>query len=134
MTASPTVVLTWRYLVEYARRPMNLVLLGVVPVVFVTLAAGTIADFARILGGEASLGQLEAATAGWASAFLAGVAGFFHVSGSVRQTDDWLPPTPPRPGSSWPGWRRLWCWRAWPLQVRWWRWQSVPTLQMWAGR
>jgi hypothetical protein len=77
-----TGVLTWRYLTEYTRRPLNLVLLAVVPVVFVALSAGAIADFARILGGEASLGQLEAATAGWAAAFLAGVAGFFHVTGS----------------------------------------------------
>ncbi|HEX6302086.1 MAG TPA: ABC transporter permease, partial [Acidimicrobiia bacterium] len=77
-----TGVLTWRYLTEYTRRPLNLVLLAVVPVIFVALSAGAIADFARILGGEASLGQLEAATAGWAAAFLAGVAGFFHVTGS----------------------------------------------------
>ena len=77
-----TGVLTWRYLTEYARRPLNLVLLVVVPVIFVALSAGAIADFARLLGGEASLGQLEAATAGWAAAFLAGVAGFFHVTGS----------------------------------------------------
>ena len=77
-----TGILTWRYLNEYARRPLNLVLLAVIPVVFVTLSAGTIADFARILGGDAGLGQLEAATAGWAAAFLAGVAGFFHVTGS----------------------------------------------------
>jgi len=77
-----TAVFTWRYLTEYTRRPLNLVLLAVVPVVFVALSAGAIADFARILGGEASLGQLEAATAGWAAAFLAGVAGFFHVTGS----------------------------------------------------
>ena len=81
-----TTALTWRYLVEYARRPLNLVLLAVVPVVFVALSAGAIADFARILGGEAGVGQLEAATAGWAAAFLAGVAGFFHVSGS-READ-----------------------------------------------
>lgn len=81
-----TGVLTWRYLTEYTRRPLNLVLLAVVPVVFVALSAGAIADFARILGGEASLGQLEAATAGWAAAFLAGVAGFFHVTGS-REPD-----------------------------------------------
>ncbi|HEY7824356.1 MAG TPA: ABC transporter permease [Acidimicrobiia bacterium] len=77
-----TGVLTWRYLTEYARRPLNLVLLAVVPVVFVALSAGAIADFARILGGEAGLGQLDAVTAGWAAAFLAGVAGFFHVTGS----------------------------------------------------
>jgi len=81
-----TALLTWRYLNEYARRPLNLVLLGLVPVIFVALSAGAIADFARILGGEASLGQLEAATAGWAAAFLAGVAGFFHVTGS-READ-----------------------------------------------
>lgn len=81
-----TGVLTWRYLTEYARRPLNLVLLAVVPVIFVALSAGAIADFARILGGDASLGQLEVATAGWAAAFLAGVAGFFHVTGS-REPD-----------------------------------------------
>jgi hypothetical protein len=81
-----TATLTWRYLNEYARRPLNLVLLVVVPVVFVAFSAGAIADFARILGGEAELGRLEAATAGWAAAFLAGVAGFFHVTGS-READ-----------------------------------------------
>jgi hypothetical protein len=77
-----TGVLTWRYLNEYARRPLNLILLAVVPVVFVAMSAGALADFARIIGGQASMGQLEAATAGWAAAFLAGVAGFFHVTGS----------------------------------------------------
>lgn len=81
-----TALLTWRYLGEYARRPLNLVLLAVVPVLFVTLSAGAIADFARILGGDAGLRQVEAATAGWAAAFLAGVAGFFHVTGS-READ-----------------------------------------------
>ena len=81
-----TAVLTWRYLTEYVRRPLNLVLLAVVPIIFVALSAGAIADFARILGGQASLGQLEAVTAGWAAAFLAGVAGFFHVTGS-RDSD-----------------------------------------------
>ncbi len=77
-----TIALTWYDLVDYARRPLNLVLLAVVPVVFVTLSAGALADFGRILGGEASPGQLEVATAGWAAAFLAGVAGYFHVAGS----------------------------------------------------
>lgn len=52
------------------------------PVVFVALSAGALADFAQILGGEATFGQLETATAGWAAAFLAGVSGFFHVAGS----------------------------------------------------
>jgi hypothetical protein len=75
--------LLWRRsVVEYARRPLNLVLLVTVPVVFVTLSAGALADFADILGGLDDLGTVEAATAGWAAAVLAGVAAFFHVSGS----------------------------------------------------
>jgi hypothetical protein len=77
-----TGLLTWRALVEYARRPLNLVLLAAVPVVFVAMSAGALADFGRILGAETTLGQLEAATAGWAAAFLAGVAGYFHVASS----------------------------------------------------
>ena len=77
-----TGLLTWRALVEYARRPLNLVLLAAVPVVFVAMSAGALADFGRILGAETSLGQLEAATAGWAAAFLSGVAGYFHVASS----------------------------------------------------
>lgn len=75
-------LLTWRALVEYARRPLNLVLLAAVPVVFVAMSAGALADFGRILGAETGMGQLEAATAGWAAAFLAGVAGYFHVASS----------------------------------------------------
>lgn len=71
-----------RWIAEYARRPLNVVLLIVVPVVFVTLSAGALADFADILGGRATLGEVEAATAGWAAAVLAGVAAFFHVSQS----------------------------------------------------
>lgn len=83
VNAAPlTGLLTWRNLLEYARRPLNLVLLVVVPVVFVALSAGALADFAKILGGDANSGQVETATAGWAAAFLAGVAGFFHVAGS----------------------------------------------------
>ena len=77
-----TWLLTRRNLIEYARRPLNLVLLVVVPVVFVALSAGALADFAKLLGGDVGSGQLETATAGWAAAFLAGVAGFFHVAGS----------------------------------------------------
>lgn len=77
-----TSTLTYRWLVEYARRPLNLVLLVVVPVIFVFLSAGALADFADILGGAADLGQVEVATAGWAAAVLAGVAGFFHISTS----------------------------------------------------
>lgn len=74
--------LSRKYLAEYARRPLNLVLLAAVPVLFVTLSAGAIADFAEVLGGTADLGTIEAATAGWAASLLAGISGFFHVTGS----------------------------------------------------
>jgi hypothetical protein len=81
------IALLWRRSVlEYGRRPLNLVLLVAVPVIFVTLAAGALADFADLLGGLAEFGTVEAATAGWAAAVLAGVASFFHVAGS-RGTD-----------------------------------------------
>lgn len=71
-----------RFLLDYARRPLNLVLLAAVPLVFVTLSAGVLADFADILGDGGTVGEIEAATAGWAAAALAGTAGFFHVTSS----------------------------------------------------
>jgi hypothetical protein len=77
-----TMLLWRRSVVEYARRPLNLVLLVAVPVLFVVLSAGALADFADLLGGLAELGTIEAAAAGWAAAVLAGTASFFHVSGS----------------------------------------------------
>jgi len=77
-----TAALWATFLRDYARRPLNVVLLLVVPLVFVTLSAGTLVDFAEILGGLADLGSLEAATAGWAAAVLAGIGGFFQVVGS----------------------------------------------------
>ncbi len=77
-----TSLLVSRWLIDYSRRPLNLALLVVVPVVFVVLSAGALADFSEILGGAAAVGEVEAATAGWAAAVLSGVAGFFHVSTS----------------------------------------------------
>ncbi len=81
-----TGLLVRTFLREHARRPLNLVLLLVVPVAFVGLAAGVIVDFASILGSLADLGSLEAATAGWAAAMLAGIGGYFQVTGS-READ-----------------------------------------------
>ncbi|NDL59675.1 ABC transporter permease [Phytoactinopolyspora mesophila] len=81
-----TTLLALRGLQEYTRRPLNLVLLVVVPLVFVSLTAGALADFSAALGGSADGGGIEAASAGWAAAILAGIAGFFHVSGS-REPD-----------------------------------------------
>lgn len=71
-----------RAVLDYARRPLNLVLLIVVPVVLVFVWGGTLAEFSELLGGTGDQGQIEAATAGWAAAALAGLAGFFQVSGS----------------------------------------------------
>ncbi len=77
-----TALLARRALLDYARRPLNLVLLFAVPIVLVMVWGGTLADFSKLLGGAADRGQIEAATAGWAAAALAGLAGFFQVTGS----------------------------------------------------
>ena len=76
-----------RAALDYVRRPLNLVLLVAVPVVIVFVWGGALADFSKVvLGGSGDRGQIEAATAGWAAAALAGLAGFFQVTGS-RSTD-----------------------------------------------
>ena len=75
-------LLARRAFIDYARRPLNLVLLVVVPVVLVFIWGGTLADYSKLLGGIGARGQIEAATAGWAAAAVAGLAGFFQVSGS----------------------------------------------------
>lgn len=71
---------------DYARRPLNLVLLVVVPVVIVFVWGPSLADFSKLFGGSGDRAQIEAATAGWAAAALAGLAGFFQVTGA-RATD-----------------------------------------------
>lgn len=70
-----------RAVVDYARRPLNLGLLVLVPAVLVWVWGGTLADFANLLGGTGDQRQVEAATAGWAAAALAGLAGFFQTVG-----------------------------------------------------
>ena len=79
-TLAPLVVR--RALADYARRPLNLVLLVAVPVVLVFVWGGTLADFSALLGGSAEQVQLEAATAGWAAAALAGLGGLFQITGA----------------------------------------------------
>ena len=71
---------------DYARRPLNLVLLVVVPVAIVFVWGPSLADFSKLFGGSGDRAQIEAATAGWAAAALAGLAGFFQVTGA-RATD-----------------------------------------------
>ena len=78
-----TTLVARRSVLDYVRRPLNLVLLVVVPVVIVVAWGGALADFSKvILGGTGDRAQIEVAAAGWATAALAGLAGFFQVSGS----------------------------------------------------
>jgi hypothetical protein len=77
-------ILARGFLRDYARNSTNLVVLVLVPVVFVLVAADSLADAARLLGGDGA--ALEQATAGWAAAFLAAVAMYFQVS-AARDTD-----------------------------------------------
>ena len=70
-------VLTRRFLVEYVRNPVNLLVLVLIPVVFVLVAAEPMADAAKLLGGTGT--AVETATTGWAAAFLAALAMFFQT-------------------------------------------------------
>jgi hypothetical protein len=69
-----------RFVADYARNPVNLLLLVLVPVVFVVAAAGSLADAAALLGGSDAGAAVPTVTAGWAAAFLAGVAMYFQTS------------------------------------------------------
>ena len=84
--SSMTALVGRRALADYARRPLNLVLLAAVPVVLVFVWGAALADFSKLFGGAGDRTQIEAATAGWAAAALAGLAGFFQVTGS-RSSD-----------------------------------------------
>jgi hypothetical protein len=78
-------LLTRRFLADYVRNPVNLLILVLVPVVFVVVAAGSMADAAKLLGGGNGA-AVETATAGWAAGFLAGIAMYFQTR-AARTTD-----------------------------------------------
>jgi hypothetical protein len=80
-----TTVFVRRFLLDYARNPVNLLLLVVVPSVFVVVVAGSMADAAKLLGGVGGP-AVETAAAGWAAAFLAGIAMYFQTA-ATRDTD-----------------------------------------------
>ncbi|WP_019873168.1 ABC transporter permease [Sporichthya polymorpha] len=82
MSAAPFIR---RFLADYARNPVNLVVLVVVPVIFVVVAAGSMANAARVLTGSSGSG-VQTASAGWAAAFLAGVAMYFQTR-AARSAD-----------------------------------------------
>ena len=80
-----TLAFVRRFLADYARNPVNVLLLLVVPMVFVVVVAGSMADAAKLLGGIGGP-AVETATAGWAAAFLAGIAMYFQTA-ATRETD-----------------------------------------------
>ncbi len=80
-----TLVFVRRFLTDYLRNPVNLLLLAVVPAVFVVVVAGSMADAAKLLGGPGGA-AVQTATAGWAAAFLAGIAMYFQTA-ATRDTD-----------------------------------------------
>lgn len=80
-----TLAFVRRFLADYSRNPVNLLLLVVVPTVFVVVVAGSMADAAKLLGGVGGP-AVETAAAGWAAAFLAGIAMYFQTA-ATQETD-----------------------------------------------
>lgn len=81
-----TPILVRRFLLDHARNRTTAVVLVLVPVAFVLVAAPTLADAARLLGGRGGGPAVEVATAGWASAFVTGMAMYLQVTDS-READ-----------------------------------------------
>jgi hypothetical protein len=81
-----TLLFLRRFVDDYVRNPVNLLFLVLVPVVFVVVAAGSMADAAKLLGGATSATAVQVVTAGWAAGFLTAIAMYYQVS-SARGTD-----------------------------------------------
>ena len=81
----PALLLTRCFIADYVRNPVNLLVLVIVPVVFVLVAAGSLANALQLLGGRIGP-AVETATAGWAAGFLSSLAMYFQVR-SARATD-----------------------------------------------
>jgi hypothetical protein len=81
----PTLLLTRSFITDYVRNPVNLIMLVLVPLVFVLVAAGSIADAMELLRGRPGL-STQTATAGWAAGFLSGLAMYFQIR-SARCAD-----------------------------------------------
>jgi len=80
-----SLVFVRRFLADYARNPVNLLLLALVPVVFVIVVAASMANAAKLLGGPGGP-AVQTAAAGWAAAFLSGTAMYFQTA-ATRDTD-----------------------------------------------
>ena len=75
-----------RALLDYARKPFNLAMLVLVPVVLVFVWGPTMVVISKQNGGGGDPRRIAAATAGWAAAALAGLAGFVQIR-SARAAD-----------------------------------------------
>lgn len=80
-----TTTLARAFFAEYRRNPVNLLLLVVVPAVFVVAVSKALADAARLAAGAGGP-AVQTAAAGWAAAFLAGIATYFLLASS-REPD-----------------------------------------------
>ncbi|MDH6194277.1 hypothetical protein M2272_000898 [Mycobacterium frederiksbergense] len=81
----PTLLLARSFITDYVRNPVNLIMLVLVPLVFVLVAAGSIADAMELLRGRPGPAT-QIATAGWAAGFLSGLAMYFQIR-SARGAD-----------------------------------------------
>jgi hypothetical protein len=81
-----TLLVVRRFLADYTRNPVNLLVLVLIPTVFVVVAAGSLADAAKLLGASGGGPAVQIATAGWAAGFLAGIAMYFQTA-SARDAD-----------------------------------------------
>src|SRR6266536_3710519 len=80
-------LLVRRFLADYARNPVNLLMLVLVPAAFVAAAAGSLAQIARLLSGTMAPGAaVQTVTAGWAAAFIAAIAAYFQIR-TARSAD-----------------------------------------------
>lgn len=67
-----------RFLADYGRNPVNLLMLVLVPAVFTGVAAGSLASAAKLLGGSGGT-AVQDATAAWSAAFIAALAAYFQM-------------------------------------------------------
>lgn len=81
----PTLLLTRCFVADYVRNPVNLIVLVLVPLVFVVVAARSLADVMELIGGQIGP-ALETTTAGWAAGFLSSLAMYFQIR-SARAAD-----------------------------------------------
>lgn len=79
---SGTVLATGDFVRQQVRNPVTVAMLVIIPVLFVLLAASALEELSSSLGGDVAGSAATALGAGWASAFLGGILGFFQVSSS----------------------------------------------------